>query len=183
MTLSGSSSGPRPYDLLVVDDEPLVRDVLQELFEGEGYTVHVAADIPEAEEILNRETIAVALVDLKLSHSDGIHVLDCIKKTDPAVSVILMTGHPTLESVIDALQHGAFNYIIKPFRLHELRSTVRTALGEFDKERRYHFLSQRLCLLERILKDHGIAFPDWAGEKAAPPKSRSAAADCLETKS
>lgn len=181
MTSSGSSSGARPYDLLVVDDEPLVRDVLRELFEGEGYTVHVAADVPEAEAILNRETIAAALVDLKLFHSDGIHVLDCIKKTDPSVSVILMTGHPTLESVIEALQHGAFNYIIKPFRLHDLRSTVRLALGEFDKERRYRFYNRRVLQLEKVLRDHDIALPEWTEDDAYSRKSHPATSDCLES--
>jgi DNA-binding NtrC family response regulator len=178
MTSSNAISGPRPYDLLVVDDEPLVRDVLRELFEGEGYRVHVAAEAPEAETILKSEAIAVALVDLKLSHSDGIHVLDCIKKADPDVSVILMTGHPTLESVIEALQHGAANYIIKPFRLHDLRSTVRQALGGFDRERRCRFYGSRVRQLEQVLREHGLAVPEWTGETAGPQPPISEPSEC-----
>ncbi len=170
----------RPYPasdpvLLVVDDEPLIRDVLRDLFVGDGYVVHTAADVSEAEIILTREMIAVALVDLKLPDNDGIHVLDRIKQADPSVSVILMTGYPTLESVIMALQHGAFNYIVKPFRLHEIQKTVRQALVEFDKERRVETLKRRVHLLEELLQRHGIAVSDRSPDRPTPSVEPTAA--------
>jgi DNA-binding NtrC family response regulator len=164
-----TASVPNPAfgpGLLVVDDEPLIRDVLRDLFVGDGFSVHTAADIGETEAILSQETISVALVDLKLAQSNGIQMLDRIRQIDPAVRVILMTGYPTIESVVEAIQHGAFNYIIKPFRLHNLQGAVRQALGECDKDRRSGLLNRRVRLLEQILKDHDIAVPDWSGETA-----------------
>lgn len=145
--------------LLVVDDEPLIRDVLRDLFVGDGYMVYAAADVAEAEAAMARERIAVALVDLKLPESSGIAILDRIKQHDPAISVILMTGYPTMESVIEALQHGACNYIIKPFRLHDLREMVGRARNAFDQRGRSEFYRRRVDQLERFVRQQGLEVP------------------------
>jgi DNA-binding NtrC family response regulator len=155
--------------LLVVDDEPLIRDVLRDLFVGDGYTVYTAADIPEAETILSQRRIAVALVDLKLPDGSGLNILDRIKQHDPIVSVILMTGYPTIESVVEALQHGACNYLIKPFRLHDLREIVYQAQNAFGQKRRSDCYRRRVDQLEQILRQGGLEVPTWT-EPAADPK-------------
>lgn len=148
--------------LLVVDDEPLIRDVLRDLFVGEGYAVYTAADAREAEAALSHGRIAVALIDLKIPGGSGIDILNRIKQHDPAISVILMTGYPTIESVIEAMQRGACNYLIKPFRLHALRGIVGQAQRVFDKERRGILYRRRAEQLEQTLRRHGLEVPEWA---------------------
>ncbi len=154
------------HRVLVIDDEPLVRDVLTELFSSQGYTVQVASDGAEAERIFMPQTCAAALVDLRIPGDDGIRILDLIRRIDPTISVILMTGYPTLESAIAALQHGAFSYIIKPFRLGQLLDIVQEATAATLKTRRGDHLSRRLNRLEQTLREHGIAIPDQDKEAA-----------------
>lgn len=155
--------------LLVVDDEPLIRDVLRDLFVGDGYMVYAVADMAEAEAALAKKRIAVALVDLKLPETSGIDVLDRIKRHDPAISVILMTGYPTIESVIEALQHGACNYIIKPFRLHDLREMVGRARNAFDQKVCNEFYRRRVGQLERFLRQRGLTVPVSADSTSVAP--------------
>lgn len=110
--------------LLVVDDEEVIRMILSEMFEDNGYTVVLAADGGEAYEIFNKSEVDFVISDIKMPNVDGIELLGKIRNTHPQrPPVLLITGYAniTRENVIN---RGALNLIYKPFDLEELLSSV-----------------------------------------------------------
>ena len=114
--------------ILVVDDELFVRELLLEFLSTEGYDVLLADSGEKAVEIVQTQPTDVVLLDLKMAGMDGIETLKQIKKIDPNALAIVMTGYPTIESSIDALRYGACDYVIKPFKLNDLKSSIENAL-------------------------------------------------------
>jgi two-component system response regulator AtoC len=113
--------------LLVVDDEELVRWSLRERFRHEGYVVIEAATAASA---VDQATAGVDLVllDYRLPDGDGLAVLRRIKEQTPDTPVILMTAFSTVENAVEAMKHGAYHYLNKPFNLDEVALTVEKAL-------------------------------------------------------
>jgi DNA-binding NtrC family response regulator len=130
--MPGSRGGegiPGPPGLvLVVDDEPLIRRVVGRILRGDGHHVALAGSLPEILETLGDARLSVVLLDLVLDRVDGIDVLDRVKRERPDVEVVVMTGHASVESAVDCMQRGAFDYLTKPFRdLSRVRVAVRDA--------------------------------------------------------
>jgi two-component system response regulator AtoC len=113
--------------LLVVDDEELVRWSLRERFRRDGYTVVEAATAAAALEQI-AGSIDLVLLDYKLPDGDGLTVLRRIKDTSPDTPVILMTAFSTVENAVEAMKHGAYHYLNKPFNLDDVAITVEKAL-------------------------------------------------------
>jgi DNA-binding NtrC family response regulator len=113
--------------LLVVDDEELVRWSLRERFRREGYTV---VEAPTAASALEQITggIDLILLDYRLPDGDGLTVLRRIKEISPDTPVILMTAFSTVENAVEAMKHGAYHYLNKPFNLDDVAMTVEKAL-------------------------------------------------------
>jgi two-component system response regulator AtoC len=113
--------------LLVVDDEELVRWSLRERFRREGYTV---VEAPTAASALEQVTsgIDLVLLDYRLPDGDGLTVLRRIKELAPDTPVILMTAFSTVENAVEAMKHGAYHYLNKPFNLDDVAVTVEKAL-------------------------------------------------------
>ena len=113
--------------LLVVDDEELVRWSLRERFRREGYTV---VEAPTAASALEQVTggIDLVLLDYRLPDGDGLTVLRRIKEVAPDTPVILMTAFSTVENAVEAMKHGAYHYLNKPFNLDDVALTVEKAL-------------------------------------------------------
>lgn len=115
-------------NILIVEDEELMRSILRQLLEGEDCQVFTADSAENALEIFSTNEIAVTLTDIKMSGMDGIELLDQIKAIDDEALVIIMTAYSSVDSAIAALRKGAYDYITKPFVNEDLVQTVRNAI-------------------------------------------------------
>jgi DNA-binding response OmpR family regulator len=115
--------------LLIVDDEEEIRSTLTEYFDGLGYAVDSAANVTEAMEKLPNG-FEVVLSDIRMPEVSGIEFLQQVRRTTPAPGIFLITGYPTLETVIDAKQYGAVAYFRKPLNLAEVDARLRAFLGD-----------------------------------------------------
>ncbi|HLM60013.1 MAG TPA: sigma-54 dependent transcriptional regulator [Pyrinomonadaceae bacterium] len=115
-------------NVLVVEDEELMRSILRQLLEEEGYRVLSADSAENALEIFSVNDVTVTLTDIKMAAMDGLELLDQIKAIDPEAPVIIMTAYSSVDSAIAALRKGAFDYVTKPFVNEDLLQTVRNAI-------------------------------------------------------
>ena len=100
--------------VLVVDDERHQRDILRMILEGEGCETAVAGTARQALTAARSETFDIVLTDLKMPDQDGITLLTALLEAQPGLCVILMTAHGTIDSAVDAMRKGAFDYLTKP---------------------------------------------------------------------
>ena len=116
-----------PLHVLVVDDEQDLRDGSERILARMGFTVSKASRGDEGLKILEKEPISIVLLDLKMPGMDGIEVLGHIKNIDEEIVVIVITGFATVETAIEAMKKGAYDFIPKPFEPENLRIVVRRA--------------------------------------------------------
>ncbi len=124
--------------ILVVDDERSIRRTLREILEYEGYAVEEAADGDEALEKLREGRYDLVLLDIKMPRRDGMEVLRTLAAEQPELPVVMISGHGTIETAVEATRLGAFDFIEKPPDLNRLLLTVRNALerGQLQTENR-----------------------------------------------
>jgi DNA-binding response OmpR family regulator len=134
--------------LLIVDDEMLLRDVLHDYLSRQGYSVIQACNGAKAVEIARQHKVHLALVDIKMEGMSGLEVTVELKRIDPSMIVIIMTGYPSISTAITALKSGASEYIVKPFRLDELTRIIRKNLESLETEFENLQLKQRIRELE-----------------------------------
>ena len=115
--------------LLIVDDEPIVRDSLGKWFREEGYEVAVAESASEALTRLVEHHWDLALVDIKMPGTNGIELQRRLHEIDPELLVIIMTGYASVETAVQALKNGAYDYVTKPFDPDDIANVVRNALS------------------------------------------------------
>ena len=115
--------------ILVVEDEKSMREVLGILLEGEGYETVMAADGAEGMDWLDRDIFDLVITDIKMPGASGFEVLARAQSVAPETVVIMITAFGTVESGIEAMKLGAYDYINKPFKIDEIRLIVRNALG------------------------------------------------------
>jgi DNA-binding NtrC family response regulator len=114
--------------VLLIDDELIALTNLTTVLEREGYAVTACKTGEEGVAAMQSTAFDLVLTDLRMPGIDGMDVLRHIRETTPEVPVIMITGHATLDSAVDAMKAGAYHYIAKPFRLSEVREVVRGAL-------------------------------------------------------
>jgi DNA-binding NtrC family response regulator len=114
--------------ILIVDDETVVRDSLGKWFEEEGYNVETATTARDALLKLPGQRWDVALVDIKMPGMDGLELQRKLREVDPEILIIIMTGYASVETAVQALKDGAYDYITKPFDPDDLAHLVRKAL-------------------------------------------------------
>jgi two-component system response regulator HydG len=115
--------------LLIVDDEVIVRDSLGKWFREEGYKVGVAQSASDALTRLAEQRWDLALVDIKMPGTNGIELQRRVHKIDPELIVIIMTGYASVETAVQALKNGAYDYVMKPFDPDDIANVVRNALS------------------------------------------------------
>jgi len=114
--------------LLVVDDDQVARELLAETLGREGYRVRVAGGGEEAVRLAGAEPFDMALVDLRMPDLDGLAVLKQLAMIQPELPVVILTAFATVETAIEAVNAGAFDYLSKPFRMEEIKIVVRRTL-------------------------------------------------------
>ncbi|MBN2246757.1 MAG: sigma-54-dependent Fis family transcriptional regulator [Candidatus Aminicenantes bacterium] len=115
-------------NILIIDDEEAIQDSCKQLLTREGYGVFIAGDAQEGLDIFLDKSIHTILLDLKLPEKNGMELLPILKRKKPEVPVIIITGFATIESAVEAIKLGAFDYLSKPFTPAELRVIVNKAL-------------------------------------------------------
>ncbi len=113
--------------ILIVDDEPIVRESLKGWFEQDGHAVDVAESAREGLRLCGQGRYDIALVDVKMPGMDGLEMQSRLAATDPDLTIILMTAYASVESAVQAMKAGAYDYIIKPFDPDDLSLLIRRA--------------------------------------------------------
>src|SRR5437667_9382375 len=121
-------STTRNGTILVVDDEDIMREILETLLTREGYDVRLAASGQEGLELARALPFDAAIVDIMMPGLDGIATLDELKRIDEDLAVIIITAFASVESAISAMKTGAFDYVTKPFKNDEVLVVVRNAM-------------------------------------------------------
>ena len=122
-------------DILIVDDEPIVGERLKALLEKEGHRVEAFVDSAVALERLDTKHFDIVISDIRMGDIDGIQLLELVAKKSRHIKVVLITGYATLELARESLAKGAFDFIAKPFKLNEIRATIKRAIESFDSRR------------------------------------------------
>ena len=120
--------------LLIVDDDTIIRERLKSLLALDGYESFSAGDGKEGLQVFHQEEPQLVILDIKMPGMDGIEVLKRMKQTAIRSEVIMMTGHGGLETAIDAMKYGAFDYIPKPVDYSELEIAIGRAVAKMEVE-------------------------------------------------
>jgi DNA-binding NtrC family response regulator len=137
-------------NILVVDDQDSIRHFVSRTLEDAGYTVVTTGSVREARTAIERDMPDLAILDLKLPDGTGLELLREIKRTQPEVSVILMTAFGELETAVEAMSAGAFWFVKKPFQNQELLALAERALD-----------SQKMWIELRRLRNQAFADEDY----------------------
>ncbi|MBI4705243.1 MAG: sigma-54-dependent Fis family transcriptional regulator [Deltaproteobacteria bacterium] len=127
---------PAKEQILVVDDEANLRRVLSAQLARDGYEVHTAEDGEAALALLAEHHIDLVITDLRMPRLGGLELLRTAMREDPTLPVVILTAHATVDTAVEALKSGAFDYIRKPFDQEDVRQIVRKALRTRDLSRR-----------------------------------------------
>ncbi|HTL02435.1 MAG TPA: sigma-54 dependent transcriptional regulator [Vicinamibacterales bacterium] len=114
--------------ILVVDDEEIMREILETLLKGEGYSVRLASSGEEGVELARNVPFDAAILDVMMPGMDGMQTLEALKKLDEELAVIMVTAYASVENAITAMKRGAFDYVTKPFKNDEVLVILRNAL-------------------------------------------------------
>jgi signal transduction histidine kinase len=139
-------------NILVVDDDATIVEVLEMRLTSMGYEVTATADPQAAVLAVEQTRFDVALIDLRMEPTDGIALMEAVHTRQPRLPVLIMTAHGTIETAVDAVQRGAFDYLTKPFLRDELRAKIARALAS----RRWARDRERLLAVGQTLASSGI---------------------------
>jgi excisionase family DNA binding protein len=117
----------KPPSILAIDDEPGIRNLTRRFLEEDGYRVHLAADGAEGLALIENEVIDLVLLDLKMPEMTGPQFLLRLQETGRNIPVIIITGYPDSDLMLEAMRYGPFTLIAKPFKREVLKLAVRTA--------------------------------------------------------
>jgi UDP-3-O-[3-hydroxymyristoyl] N-acetylglucosamine deacetylase len=124
---------PAQKTILIVDDEDKVRESVREVLADEGYRVVDTADGTRVLELIEQEKPGLVLLDIWMPQIDGIGLLKLIKSKEPAINVVMISGHGNIHTAVMATKFGAFDFIEKPLSLDALLLTVQRALGDYSR--------------------------------------------------
>src|SRR6186997_1298361 len=120
----------RTGTILVIDDEEIMREILEALLTREGYNVRLASNAAEGLDLVRSVPFDAAIVDMMMPGMDGISALDELKKIDDDLPVLMITAFASVENAIAAMKRGAFDYITKPFKNDEVLGVLRNAVAQ-----------------------------------------------------
>ena len=123
--------------ILIVDDDENIRKVVLAILEDKGYTVESVGTAREAVEKTKRKFYNLALIDIRLPDMEGIELLTKMRDTTPRMRKVIITGYPTLQNAVDAVNKGADAYIVKPFDVEKVLNTIDQQLRKQQEEKKY----------------------------------------------
>jgi len=126
---------PKRQCILVVDDEPKIREILHDILEHKGYRVLLAEDGPAALEIIRTESVDLVLLDLMMPGMSGMEMLERLMKKTPGLPVIMVTAHGDIPLAVQATQQGAVDFIEKPVEMHDLLERIDKQLRRLGEQR------------------------------------------------
>ena len=138
--------------ILVIDDEKLIRWTLEDTLRKEGHTVFTAESGEVGLKLVEEESPHLILLDLRLPGMDGMAVLEKVKEIEPDALIIILTAHGTVESAVEAMKRGAFDYLNKPFDLGETKMVIQKGLETVQLKKEMVFLRHERK--ERLTVDH-----------------------------
>lgn len=142
--------------ILIIDDDENIRKVLKTILEDEGYIVDTADTAKKAIEQSEKAFYNLALIDVRLPDMEGIELLSKMRSTKPKMRKIIVTGYPTLQNAISAVNKGADAYIMKPFEVEKILQTIQEQLKKQEEEKSYseekvvEFIETRIKALEAM---------------------------------
>ncbi|MCF6231900.1 MAG: sigma-54 dependent transcriptional regulator [Rhodobacteraceae bacterium] len=145
-------------DILIVDDERDIRELVSDILEDEGYATRLAGNSDDCMAAINTEPPALLILDiwLKDSRMDGIDILKAVKRDNPDVPVVIISGHGNIEIAVAAIKQGAYDFIEKPFNIDQLMVVIRRAMEASRLRRENH-----------SLKRNEVTSADMIGESAS----------------
>ena len=117
-------------DILIVDDERDIRELISDILKDEGFATRLAGNSDDCMSAINDEPPALLILDiwLKDSRMDGIDILKSVKRDNPGVPVVIISGHGNIEIAVAAIKQGAYDFIEKPFNIEQLLVVIRRAM-------------------------------------------------------
>ncbi len=143
-TQTEAATKPVKGRVLIVDDDRIIVDSLGEFLQMEGYATHGAGSVAEAIAHLRQEDVHIVITDVNMPKADGFELLRTMKQQFPDVVTIVITGYGTIESAVEAIKMGAYDYLTKPIDDDELRLVVERALQQQSLVRENRALRQQL---------------------------------------
>ena len=137
--------------ILIIDDEKAIRKTLSEILRYEGYTIDEAADGEEGLRKFSNSAYDIVLCDVKMPKMDGIEFLEKSKAINPDVPIIVISGHGNIETAVEAVKKGAFDFISKPPDLNRLLITLRNALDKQTLVRETKVLKRKVGMVKEII--------------------------------
>jgi two-component system, NtrC family, nitrogen regulation response regulator NtrX len=138
-------------NILIIDDEKAIRKTLSEILSYEGYKIEEAGDGEEGLRRFRDKTYDVVLCDIKMPKIDGIEFLDKVRELNPDVPVIMISGHGTIETAVEAVKKGAYDYIAKPPDLNRLLITIRNAMDKNNLVAETKVLKRKVSKVEDMI--------------------------------
>ncbi len=159
--------------ILIIDDERAIRNVLKDILGNEGFTVDEATDGEEGFKKFSAGSYDVVLCDIKMPKMDGIEFLQKIMESGTEVPVIMISGHGNIETAVDAVKKGAFDYIAKPPDLNRLLITIRNALDKTSLVKETKVLKRKVSKVQEIIgESEAIKKIKDTIDKVAPTDAR-----------
>jgi len=137
-------SADKKYTVLVIDDEADARDVMKSYLEKRGYVVLTAADGEEGLKQMDGTSVEIVLCDIVMPNMDGVEFLKRVRQYNLKTEVIMITGQSTVERCVDAVEHGACQYLTKPAKLEDILTSIERAKRNIEEKQE---------MLRRAFKD------------------------------
>ncbi|MBN1477962.1 response regulator [Candidatus Sumerlaeota bacterium] len=172
-TASPTERGVFTPSLVVVDDDRYIVSLLEEVFLSDGLTVHSFTSSVEAKRHLEASPPDILIADIHMPEVTGLDLLRMVHEQSPETMVIIITGYSSLQTTLEAVQLGAFDYITKPFLLGEVKLVVQRAAEQLALRRDNERMSARLAELEREFTRLQRSFESLSQEFLALSEQRS----------
>ena len=159
--------------ILIIDDEKAIRKTLSEILSYEGYKIEDAENGEDGLKKFNEKTFDVVLCDIKMPKIDGMEFLERAKASNPDVPVIMISGHGTIETAVEAVKKGAFDYVSKPPDLNRLLITIRNAMDRQTLATEAKTLKRKVTRTQQMIgASEGIVRIKDTIDKVAPTEAR-----------